>query len=38
VHREEIYRELQEANESAASPSDAAIEAVVHELDRDGPA
>jgi carbon storage regulator len=37
VHREEVYRELQQANESAASPSDAAIDAVVNELDRDRP-
>jgi carbon storage regulator len=37
VHREEVYRELQQANENAASPSDAAIDAVVGELDRDAP-
>ncbi|MEV6344527.1 carbon storage regulator CsrA [Actinoplanes sp. NPDC051851] len=28
VHREEVYRELQEANRQAASPTDAAVEAV----------
>jgi carbon storage regulator len=32
VHREEVYRELQRANEQAASSSDAAIGAVVEEL------
>ena len=32
VHREEVYRELQRANELAASTSDAAIGAVVEEL------
>ena len=28
VHREEVFRELQEANRSAASPSAAAVEAL----------
>lgn len=32
VHREEVYLELQRANEQAASSSDAAIGAVVEEL------
>lgn len=37
VHREEVYRELQEANERAALSSDAAVEAVVSELDSGDP-
>lgn len=32
VHREEVYRELQRANEQAASPSDEAVGAAVEEL------
>jgi carbon storage regulator len=32
VHREEVYLELQRANEQAASASDAAIGAAVEEL------
>ncbi|MFI1991362.1 carbon storage regulator CsrA [Actinoplanes sp. NPDC020271] len=28
VHREEVYRELQEANRAAASPTDAAVDAI----------
>lgn len=32
VHREEVYRELQVANEQAASSSDAAVGAVMDEL------
>lgn len=32
VHREEVYRELQRANEAAASPSDEAVGAAVEEL------
>ncbi len=28
VHREEVYRELQKANQEAASPSDSAVEAL----------
>jgi carbon storage regulator len=38
VHREEVYRELQRANEQAASSSDAAVGAVVKELLADGDA
>lgn len=36
VHREEVYRELQRANEQAASSSDAAVGAVVEQLLADG--
>jgi carbon storage regulator len=32
VHREEVYRELQQANERAASSSDAAVDATLGEL------
>ncbi|AEV88772.1 carbon storage regulator CsrA [Actinoplanes sp. SE50] len=28
VHREEVYRELQEANRAAASPTDEAVDAI----------
>ncbi|GAA2872162.1 hypothetical protein Acy02nite_43840 [Actinoplanes cyaneus] len=28
VHREEVYRELQESNRAAASPTDAAVDAI----------
>ncbi len=28
VHREEVYRELQKANQEAASPSESAVEAL----------
>ncbi len=35
VHREEVYRELQRANQQAAATDDAAIGAVVNELARD---
>ena len=28
VHREEVYRELQDANRAAASPTDAAVHAI----------
>ncbi|WP_430780664.1 carbon storage regulator CsrA [Actinoplanes sp. G11-F43] len=33
VHREEVYRELQEANRSAASPSADAVDAVTRMLE-----
>jgi carbon storage regulator len=32
VHREEVYRELQRANQEAASPSDVAVEALTRLL------
>jgi carbon storage regulator len=32
VHREEVYRELQSANREAASPDDAAVEALAELL------
>jgi carbon storage regulator len=32
VHREEVWLELQAANEQAASPSDAAVDALGREL------
>ena len=32
VHREEVWLELQRANERAASPSDAAVDAIGQEL------
>ena len=32
VHREEVYRELQNANREAASPSDVAVEALTQLL------
>lgn len=32
VHREEVWLELQRANEQAASPSDAAVDAIGQEL------
>jgi carbon storage regulator len=32
VHREEVFRELQAANRSAASPTDNAVEALAHLL------
>ncbi|GAA2697166.1 MULTISPECIES: carbon storage regulator CsrA [Actinoplanes] len=34
VHREEVYRELQEANRAAASPDDAAVTAVTAMLEK----
>lgn len=34
VHREEVYRELQEANRSAASPGMDAVDALTRMLDR----
>jgi carbon storage regulator len=34
VHREEVWLELQRANENAASPSDSAVEAMGEELRR----
>ncbi|WP_328518404.1 carbon storage regulator CsrA [Actinoplanes oblitus] len=34
VHREEVYRELQEANRAAASPSDDAVQAVTRMLEK----
>jgi carbon storage regulator len=36
VHREEVYLELQRANEQAASPTDAAVGAAVDELSAEG--
>ena len=35
VHREEVYRELQKANQQAAATDDAAIGAMVTELARE---
>lgn len=35
VHREEVYRELQRANQAAATADDAAIGAIVQELSRE---
>lgn len=35
VHREEVYRELQRANQEAASPSDLAVEALARMLHAD---
>jgi carbon storage regulator len=35
VHREEVYRELQRANQAAAASDDAAIGAIVQELSRE---
>jgi len=32
VHREEVFRELQAANRAAASPADAAVQALAHML------
>ncbi|GIF06089.1 carbon storage regulator CsrA [Actinoplanes siamensis] len=37
VHREEVYRELQEANREAASPSDEAVDAIARMM-REKPA
>jgi carbon storage regulator len=37
VHREEVYRELQRANESAVSPSDSAVSAAIDQLRGAGP-
>ena len=34
VHREEVYRELQEANRAAASPDDAAVDAIAKLLEK----
>lgn len=34
VHREEVYRELQKANESAASPGQEAVDALAASLGR----
>ncbi|GAA1599028.1 carbon storage regulator CsrA [Actinoplanes couchii] len=34
VHREEVYRELQEANRSAASPTPDAVHALTRMLDK----
>ncbi|HWS38534.1 MAG TPA: carbon storage regulator CsrA [Actinoplanes sp.] len=34
VHREEVYRELQEANRSAASPGADAVDALTRMLDQ----
>ena len=36
VHREEVYQELQRANQAAASTSDAAIGAAMEQLRKDG--
>jgi len=35
VHREEVYRELQEANREAASPTEDAVAAVAKMLNKD---
>ena len=37
VHREEVYRELQRANENAVSTSDHAVSAAIGELRGAGP-
>jgi carbon storage regulator len=37
VHREEVYRELQEANRAAASPSEDAVHAIAKMLERPDP-
>jgi carbon storage regulator len=34
VHREEVYRELKKANQQAAATDDAAIGAMMHDLQR----
>ncbi|BCY15137.1 carbon storage regulator CsrA [Actinoplanes sp. L3-i22] len=34
VHREEVYRELQDANRAAASPSDAEVDAITKMFDK----
>jgi carbon storage regulator len=34
VHREEVYRELQEANRAAASPTDDAVHALAKMLEK----
>jgi carbon storage regulator len=36
VHREEVYRELQKANQEAASPSDVAVAALARLLRTEG--
>jgi carbon storage regulator len=36
VHREEVYRELQKANQEAASPSDVAVAALARMLRPEG--
>jgi carbon storage regulator len=36
VHREEVYRELQKANQDAASPSEGAVEALSEMLSSGG--
>jgi carbon storage regulator len=36
VHREEVYRELQKANQDAASPSEVAVEALSEMLSSGG--
>jgi carbon storage regulator len=37
VHREEVYRELQEANRAAASPSEDAVNAIAKMLEKPDP-
>ncbi|MHB1614743.1 MAG: carbon storage regulator CsrA [Actinomycetes bacterium] len=37
VHREEVYRELAEANQQAASPSDAVVDALARAVRSGGP-
>jgi carbon storage regulator len=34
VHREEVYRELQDANRAAASPTDDAVHAITRMLEK----
>ncbi len=36
VHREEVYRELQEANRAAASPTDDAVKTVTKMFEKPG--
>ncbi|BCJ43096.1 hypothetical protein GCM10010168_01620 [Actinoplanes ianthinogenes] len=36
VHREEVYRELQDANRAAASPTDDAVHAITQMLQKPG--
>jgi carbon storage regulator len=36
VHREEVYRELQDANRAAASPTDDAVHAITKLLEKPG--
>ena len=38
VHREEVYRELQDANRAAASPTEGAVEALTKMLEKPDPA